>query len=147
MCGPLSEEYITKVLSAIPSSSSRSNISSYVLIVIDHRVVIRRLPAACLSPALRLGVGEQVHVGSVQPNKERLAVFVLALDEIRGGGDEFVVAGLHALFRQRPSVLDLLLADSSPTRLFGRIVRIGGPAMQHAARTKHLVEFRESFGG
>ena len=60
---------------------------------------------------------EQVHVGGVEPDEERLAVVVLALDEVLGGGDEFVVARLHALRGQRTGVLDLLLADPAPARL------------------------------
>src|SRR6476660_8755190 len=138
MCGPLSEEYITKVLSAMPSSSSRSSICPTFLswsIIVSP---IRRLPPASLSQAFRLGVSEQVHVSRIQPDKERLAVFVLALDQIGGRGDEFVVAGLHALFRQRPGVFDPLLADASPTRLFRGIVLIGRPAMQHTAGTELL---------
>src|SRR6185369_6638904 len=66
---------------------------------------------------------------------------MLTLDEVLRRSHKFVIAVLHALFRQGSCVLDLLLADSSPTRLFSRIVFIGGPGMQHAARTEHLLEF------
>ena len=44
-----------------------------VLVVVDHRVVIRRLPAPRLAEALRLGVRPQVHVRGVHPAEERLA--------------------------------------------------------------------------
>ena len=48
-----------------------------VLVVVDHRVVIGRLPAAGLAEALLLGVREEVHVGGVEPHEERLAGVVL----------------------------------------------------------------------
>ena len=44
-----------------------------VLVVVDHRVVIGRLPAAGLAQALLLRVREQVHVRGVEPDEERLA--------------------------------------------------------------------------
>ena len=48
-----------------------------VLVVVDHRVVIGRLPAARLPEALGLGVGAEMHVGRVEPDEERLAGVVL----------------------------------------------------------------------
>jgi hypothetical protein len=74
-------------------------------------------------------------VGGVHPAEERLVVRVLARDEVLGRGDELVVAGLHPLLGQRPGVLDPLPADPAPPRLLGRVVGIGRPAAQHAART------------
>ena len=117
-----------------------------ILVVIDHRVVIGRLPAARLAEALRLGVGEQVHVGGVEPHEERLAGVVLALDEVLGGGDELVVAGLHALLGQRAGVLDLLLADAAPARLArsGRPCRSPSSAGRRAVRSCSL-KFGKSF--
>ena len=147
MCGPLSVEYMTKVSSAMPSSSSRVEHLADVLVVVDHGVVIGRLPAPGLAQALRLGVREQVHVRGVEPDEERLAVLVLALDEVLGGGDELVVAGLHALLGERAGVLDLLLADPAPARLLGRIVLVGRPGMDHAARPEVLLEIREVLFG
>src|SRR5208282_5760571 len=120
MCGPLSVEYMTSVLSSELVESVEH--LTDVLVVIDHRVVVRRLPASRLSLALRLGVGEEMHVRGVEPDEERLARVVLALDEISRRGDEFVVAGLHALLCERAGVGDSLLSDPSPARLFGRIV-------------------------
>src|SRR5579871_2728985 len=55
---------------------------------------------------------------------------MLALDEIQRTAQEFFVDGLHSLFGQRPSVLDLLGA-----------VRLC-PAMQDAARSEFFLEFR-----
>ena len=77
MCGPLSVEYITKVLSAMPSSSSSVEHLADVLVVVDHGVVIGRLPAAGLAQALVLGVREEMHVRGVEPHEERLAGLVL----------------------------------------------------------------------
>ena len=53
-----------------------------VAVVVDHRVVVGRLPAPRLAEALRLGVRPEVHVGHVHPDEERGARLVLALDEI-----------------------------------------------------------------
>jgi hypothetical protein len=95
-----------------------------VLVVIDHRVVIGRLPAAGLSEAPPLGVRAQVHVGRVHPAEEGLAPPVLALDEVACGRDEVVVAGFHPLLRQRPGVLDPLLADPAPALVLLRVVLV-----------------------
>jgi hypothetical protein len=83
-----------------------------------------------------------VHVGRVEPHEEGLVRLVLALDEIRGGGDELVIAGFHAFLGQRAGVLDLLLAHASPALFLGLVILVGGPAVQHAARPEHLAELR-----
>ena len=116
---------------------------AHVLVMVDHRVVIGRLPAAGLAKAFRLGVGPQVHVRGVDPAEERFAGLVLALDEVLGGGDEVVVAGLHALLGERAGVLDLLFADPSPARLLGRVVLVRRPAVQDAARPESSCGIRE----
>ena len=41
-----------------------------VLVVVDHGVVIGRLPASCLSLALGLGVSKGVHVGGLSQTKK-----------------------------------------------------------------------------
>ena len=117
MCGPLSVLYIDERVVGDAQLVQQVEHLAHVLVVVDHRVVVGRLPPAGLAEALRLGVGSQVHVGGVDPAEERLAGLVLALDEVLGGGDELVVAGLHALPGQRAGVLDLLLADPPPARL------------------------------
>ena len=53
-----------------------------VAVVIDHRVVVLRLPAPGLADAFRLGVGAQVHVRGVHPHEERRPRLVLAPDEV-----------------------------------------------------------------
>ncbi len=128
MCGPLSVEYMTIVLSAmpelveqveqLPTSSSWSIIASWY----------SRLPAPGRAAALRLGVGPEVHVGGVEPHEERLVGLVLALDEIDGRVAELVVDGLHPLLGQRAGVLD----GCVPSRV--------GPGVEHAARAELLPE-------
>ena len=44
-----------------------------VPVVVDHRVVVGRLPAAGLADALGLRVRPEVHVGRVDPDEERRA--------------------------------------------------------------------------
>ena len=115
-----------------------------VLVMVDHGVVIGRLPPSRLAQALGLGVGEDVHVGEVEPDEERLARIVLASSmNSFARGDEIVVAGLHALGGQRAGILDLLLADPAPARLLGRIVDVGRPGVHDAARAELLAELRE----
>jgi hypothetical protein len=115
-----------------------------VPVVVEHRVVVRRLPAAGLPQAPPLRVRSQVHVGEVHPAEERLPSVVLALDEVRGGLDEFVVARLHPLAGQRPRVLDPLLADAAPARLLARVVLGRRAALEHPARAEALVELLEA---
>src|SRR6516164_9978695 len=99
--------------------------------MINHDVVISRLPSPGLTQTRRLGVSAKVHVRRVGPNEERLSVLVRAPDEIFGGRDKFVVYRLHAFLGQRPGVLDLL----SPLPI--------GPAVKHATGTKVLPEVWE----
>src|SRR4029450_6232882 len=65
------------------------------LVVVDHGVVVGRLPAPGLPHALRLGMGPQVHVGGVEPDEERRLCLVLAVDEAEGVLQDLVVDGLH----------------------------------------------------
>src|SRR5207342_3955078 len=103
------------------------------------RVVVRRLVRTGLPDALRLGVREQMHVREVEPHEEWRSGLVGALDEVRGRGREIVVAGFHALARQRPGVLDLLLAHAAPAGMHGLVVLVCGVAMEHATRAELLV--------
>ena len=114
-----------------------------VLVMVDHRVVIGRLPASRLAQALGLGMREGVHVGEVEPDEERLAGVVRLLHEFLGARDEIVVAGFHALPGERAGILDLLLADPAPARLDGRIVRVRREGVHDAARAERLLEVRE----
>jgi hypothetical protein len=65
------------------------------------------------------------------------------LRALGGGFDELVVGGLHPFLGQRPSVLDLLLADFAPARHHGRVVLVRGPGVDHAPWAEVLSERRE----
>jgi hypothetical protein len=120
---------------------------AHVPVVVDHRVVVGRLPAPRLPDAPRLGVGPQVHVGGVHPDKERGAVRLLAPDEVLGRGDRVVVDRLHPLLGQGAGVLDALAADAAEAPVLGGVVLLGRPGVDDAARTKALMEAREVAGG
>ena len=81
-----------------------------VPVVVDHRVVVLRLPPSGLAAALGLVVGAEVHVRRVEPHEERRLRGVLAVDEVAGAVEELVVDRLHPLLRERAGVLDLLAA-------------------------------------
>jgi hypothetical protein len=57
-------------------------------------------------------VRPEVHVRGVEPHEERRPRLVLAVDELERVLEHLVVDGLHALPRERPGVLDPLLADA-----------------------------------
>ena len=105
-----------------------------MLVVVDHRVVVGGLPLARLPKAPALRVRPEVHVRGVHPEEERLALIMLALDEVDGAVDDLVVDRLHPLLRQRAGVLDLLLAAASH------------PAAKHPTRPEALLEVREVLG-
>ena len=117
-----------------------------VLVVVDHRVVVGRLPAARLAEALGLGVGAQVHVGHVHPDEEGRVGCLLALDEVDASGDRLVVDRLHALLRQRAGVLDPLLADAAEAMLLGGVVLVRRPGVDDAARAEAIPEVGEFVG-
>ena len=115
-----------------------------VTVVVDHRVVVRRLPQPRLAQALRLGVGEDMHVGEVAPREERVARRVLSSDVVDGGVGDLVVDGLHPLSVEWPGVLDGLLAGRTVLRVvwFARNL-IGGFALQDSPRVCKFVQQRE----
>jgi hypothetical protein len=76
-------------------------------------------------------MGAEVHVRRVEPEEERFAVVVRALDEIPCCRSEFIVHRLHSLSGQRPGVFDCLPAFA---------VR---PAVQHPAGAEVLAEVGE----
>jgi hypothetical protein len=100
------------------------------LVVVDHRVVVGRLPPSRLTDAPSLGMRAEVHVRGVHPGEEGLAGLVLTLDEVDRRIDDLVVDRLHPLPGQRARVLDLVL--SAP----------GDPAPQDPARPEALTEVR-----
>ena len=136
----------TKVLSAMPSWSSRSSIWPTFL---SWSIMVSWY-GDCQRPAWpRLSVFVCVNrcmCVVLSHTKNGLPALFCALDEVLGGGDELVVAGFHALLGQRAGVLDLLLADLAPARLDRscrpcRWPRSGSP---RAARTSRGT--RGSFG-
>ncbi len=97
-----------------------------VVVVLDHGVVVVALPAQ--PAALVLDVRAEVHARRVPPDEERLVAgrcFLEVLERPRG---HLVVDGLHALLRERASVLDLLGAVGHR------------PAVDDAARAEALAE-------
>src|SRR4051812_18817645 len=90
----------SRALSRVPMVSSCSSMPSTFAVAVGET-------AAMLGPH----VGAQVHARRVEPDEERLARRLLPLHVVDGRGRGFVVDRLHALLRQRPGVLDGLLAD------------------------------------
>ncbi len=103
-----------------------------LFIVLDHDIMVERLPAAGLSEYFFRRVDVEMHPGGVKPDEERLVVIVGAPDEVLGRRQELGIAGFHAFPGQRAGVFDLLLADA-PQRGVGGIVFFGGPGTDHAA--------------
>ncbi len=100
-----------------------------VHVVLDHAVAVFVLAGD--AAVLLLHVGAKVHAGAVPPAEEWLAGLDLALDEVLGRGDGFVVNRLHPLLGQRAGVL-----DSVP--LAGRSLAIVLASLQHATWTECL---------
>ena len=97
-------------------------------VVLDHAVAVFVLPGD--AAMFRLHVGAEVHARGVPPAEERLPGLGLPRDELLGGGDDFVINGLHALLGERAGVLDGLAALAV------------GLALEHAARAVFLPELR-----
>ena len=79
-----------------------------------------------LGAHLILHVGPEMHPRAVPPDEPLHAFFVLALDEVDGGGNCFVIHGFHALFGQRAGVFDWPV----------------GAGFDHPTRAERLAEFR-----
>src|SRR5262249_60527853 len=105
-----------------------------VLVMIDHRVVVRTLETSGLSKTLRLGVGPQVHVSEVDPDKERLVGVLLPLDEVHRAIRDVIVNRNHARFGQGTSVLTDLLADFPEERIDSGVVVVGSLAVHTSTR-------------
>ena len=107
-------------------------------VVLDHAVDVFAVAVLVAAAMLGANVRAQVHARAVQPAEERLAGGVLALHVVDRGGGGLVVDRLHPLLGQRAGVFDRLLADLAEARIDGRIVLVGGLALEHAARTELL---------
>ena len=111
--------------------------------MIDHRVVVRRLPASGLSQAFLLVCVNKCMCVKFTHTKNGLSSLSTRPDEILGLLRELVVASQHPLLVERPGVLDLLLADLAPARLHGRVVDVGREAVDDAARPDRLEKLAE----
>ena len=67
------------------------------LVVIDHHVVILRLPATAAAHILGTRIGAEVHVGGVKPDEEGLARGNCIANKTLCLSDEFVIGRLHPL--------------------------------------------------
>ena len=101
------------------------------LVVVDHHVVVLRLPPAGLAAAAVLDVRAEVHVGGVEPQEERRVVGLRVAHEAQRLGQDLLVDGLHPFTGQRAGVLDAL-----------RSVAVR-PRVDDAARAEGLAEVRE----
>src|ERR1700733_11560043 len=77
---------------------------------------------------------KDVHTRRVHPHEEWLISLYLAAHVINRGGGSLVVDCFHPLAVERAGILNRLLTDAAPVRLFGRIVLVGRLAAEHAAR-------------
>ncbi len=110
-------------------------------IVLDHTVVVLGSRRQSRFVAVRVPhMRAQVHAGGVEPAEKRRVRPGLTLDEVYCRGGRFVVDRLHAFPGECAGVLDGLLADLAPARLFGRVVALRRLGAQHAARAKGLPE-------
>ena len=111
--------------------------------MLDHPVVVLRLPQAGLATDLVADLGVGVHPRRVVPHEERLVVVDRLLDE--GGRDveALLVERLDPLDVQRAGVLEPLLADLAPPRLDRLVVLVGRPRVDDVARPVRVVEVRE----
>ena len=108
--------------------------------MLDHAVGIDADAGA--TDRVRREMRPDVHAAGVEPDEERLAVAIGAIDEIRRRVEELAVHRLHALLGQRPGVLALLLAPRAEPRILARGVRGRGDAFQDAARSEGGLEGR-----
>jgi hypothetical protein len=66
-----------------------------ILVMIDHGVVVWTLPASRLTDAFWLGVGPEVHVSGVHPDKEWFIRSLLPLDEIHSPIGDVIIDRDH----------------------------------------------------
>ena len=70
--------------------------------MVQHGVVVVRLPAACSTLACGLHVRPEVHVGRVEPQEEGLIGIELACHEVKGCVPELLVDRLHTILVSGP---------------------------------------------
>ncbi len=106
------------------------------VIVLDHAVDVLAVAVRVAAAVLGADVRAQVHAGGVHPAEERLVRGMLALHVVDGGGGGLVVDSLHPLLGESASVFDGLFANFAEARIDGRVVHVGGFALEHAARAE-----------
>ena len=136
MCGPLSVRVDDDRVVGDAHVVERLEQRADGVVVLDHAVDVFAVAVLVAAAMLRPHVRAQVHARAVPPAEERLARGVLPLHVVDRGGGGFVVDRLHPLLGQRAGVLDRLLADLAEPRIDGRIVHVGGLALEHAARAE-----------
>ncbi len=139
---PLSVEKTTIVSSSRPRSFSFCASAPDDVVELRHARLVDAPPVLGVAHAVVLlrEVRHHVHARRVQPHEERLALVLGAIDEAKGVVQDLVVDGAHAVGVQRAGVLDVLLADLAPARIDVRIVDVGGPAVQHVARSDLVLQ-------
>ena len=113
-----------------------------LLVVLDHLGADHVFFGAALVDGhlhvLLLRVRPDVDGGRVEPAEEGLVALAVAVEPVERLVEHLAVEGLHALAGEHAGVLDLLLADAAEHRIVGRIVLVGRPGVQHAARPVFL---------
>ena len=104
------------------------------------------MPATGLANAFWLDMRAKMHVGEVNPHKKGRVCLCLSLDVVRRPLRHVVVDGFHSLFGQRSGVFDDLLANSSETRINGRVVTIGLALQSKTPRGPYFARNAGSFG-
>src|SRR4051794_34870717 len=76
-----------------------------------------------------------VHASWIEPEEERLIVRLGLVDELQGLVADFIVHGFHPLRAEFTSVLNLLLADLAPARVYRGVIGRGSSRADHVTRT------------
>src|SRR6185369_5992122 len=109
-------------------------------VMFEHAIHVFAETAAALIFGPHMGV--EMHAGAVPPAEERLVALNLPLDEVDRRIGCVVVDGLHSLLGERTGILDGLLPDLAEARIDGRILPLGGFALEDAARAELRLERR-----
>src|SRR5262249_7158270 len=109
-------------------------------VVLHHPVGIEAQPGLALR--LRLQPRPDVHAARIEPDEERLAIAIRALDEVDRSFEKFAIDRFHPLLGQRAGVLAFLLAPGAEARVFAWRVGRGRDALENSARTELGLELR-----
>src|SRR5262249_60774487 len=98
---------------------------------LDAPAVLWRAHALVLLRKVR----DDMHPGWIEPKEERFTVLPCLVEEHERVGQYLIVDGLHALRAQFTRILYFLLSYFAPARLYGRIVYVCRPCVEHIARS------------